>query len=65
MHNYKYLKNGSLTEILSTKQKSLCGVLCASKPFCGIWCHDNFTDCTLSSTVVSPNYNETIFFWLI
>ena len=54
-----YLQNDEYLEYSQVNVKILCGTLCAKKSFCNIWCYDEFETCSLSSTVVSPNYVET------
>ena len=54
-----FLENDNLTEISKVNLKIICGMSCAKKPFCSIWCHDEIETCILSSIVVSPNYVET------
>ena len=54
-----YLQNDPFIKSVYSESTILCGVLCAFRSKCNIWCFDKIKKCTLSSTVVSPKYFET------
>ena len=53
-----YLQSDQKAKDFYLTSKYLCAELCSRKSYCAVWCQDDSKTCTLSSTIVSPNYVE-------
>ena len=56
----KYFEYENSYENIQVKSRIICGVSCEINVLCNIWCHDGIDTCTLSTTIVSPNYVEKL-----